>query len=233
MTAQQHPLDWNSPCRGEGASRQEVSTQVHQQEELVEASPPHFLIRTLEYLRHNFPWDRLISRQTGNPWRSYSQDLNPSDYREDKTIHRQERTSSEKKSDGFYKKCLIELWGNFNVRVAAVLCCVCVCVCVCVRVRVHVRVCVCIFSSTVKASPGWNKNECNARDQASDVVLRKLFCVKYLRRQVIDNHSRDLKLATVQECQLNRAEPQEIKENSYNFLKINGKSAKHSYLPLH
>ena len=27
-----------------------------------------------------------------------------------KTIHRQERTSSEKKSDGFHKKCSIELW---------------------------------------------------------------------------------------------------------------------------
>ena len=36
--------------------------------------------RTLEYLRHNFPWDRLISRQTDNPWPSYSQDLNPPDY---------------------------------------------------------------------------------------------------------------------------------------------------------
>ena len=27
-----------------------------------------------------------------------------------KTIHRQERTSSEEKSDGFHKKCSIELW---------------------------------------------------------------------------------------------------------------------------
>ena len=42
--------------------------------------PPHFSNRTLEYLRHNFPWDRLISRQTDNPWPSYSQDLNPPDY---------------------------------------------------------------------------------------------------------------------------------------------------------
>ena len=32
------------------------------------------------------------------------------------------------------------------------------------------------------------------------------------------------KLATVQECQLNRAEPREVKGNSYNFLKINGKT---------
>ena len=30
----QHPLDWNSPCRGEGASHQEVSNRVRQREEL-------------------------------------------------------------------------------------------------------------------------------------------------------------------------------------------------------
>ena len=35
-------------------------------------------------------------------------------------------------------------------------------------------------------------NKCNTRDQASDVVLRKLICVKKLRHQVIDNHNRDL-----------------------------------------
>ena len=28
------PLDWNLPCRGEGASHQEVSTWVRQREEL-------------------------------------------------------------------------------------------------------------------------------------------------------------------------------------------------------
>ena len=79
---------------------------------------PHFSNRTLEYLRHNFPWDRLILRQTDNPWPSYSQDLNPSDYflkgylkyRVCEKIHRQERTSSEKKPNGFYKKCSLELW---------------------------------------------------------------------------------------------------------------------------
>ena len=32
------PLDWNSACRGEGASHQEVSTQVRQREELNWAS---------------------------------------------------------------------------------------------------------------------------------------------------------------------------------------------------
>ena len=78
---------------------------------------PYFSNRTLEYLRHNFPWDRLILHQTDNPRPSYSQDLNPPNYflrrylkEFVKTIHRQERTSSEEKSDGFHKKCSIELW---------------------------------------------------------------------------------------------------------------------------
>ena len=69
-----------------------------------------FLEQILEYLRHNFPWDRLISRQTDNPWPFYSEDLNLPDYflrgkwktEFVKTIHRQERTSSEEKSDGFH-----------------------------------------------------------------------------------------------------------------------------------
>ena len=64
---------------------------------------PHFSNRILEYLRHNFPWDRLISHQTDNLWPSYSQDLNPPDYflrgylknRTCENNHRQERTSSE------------------------------------------------------------------------------------------------------------------------------------------
>ena len=38
------------------------------------------LNRTLEYSRHNFPRDRLNSRQIDNPWPSYSQNLNPPDY---------------------------------------------------------------------------------------------------------------------------------------------------------
>ena len=41
---------------------------------------PHFLNRTLEYLRHNVPWDTLILRQIDNPWPSYLQDLNLLDY---------------------------------------------------------------------------------------------------------------------------------------------------------
>ena len=39
--------------------------------------PPHFLNRTLEYLRHSSPWDRRTLHLTDNPGPSYSQDLNP------------------------------------------------------------------------------------------------------------------------------------------------------------
>ena len=56
----------------------------------------------------------------------------------------------------------------------------------------YVCVCVCVFIS-VQCRGFWlnEDNKCNARDQASDVVLRKLLRVKYLRRHVIDNHRRD------------------------------------------
>ena len=36
--SKQLPLDWNSPCRGEEASHQEISNQVRQREELNGAS---------------------------------------------------------------------------------------------------------------------------------------------------------------------------------------------------
>ena len=42
-------------------------------------------------------------------------------------------------------------------------------VCVCV----YVCVCVCLFPSTAKTSPAEQNNKCNAKDQASDIVLRK------------------------------------------------------------
>ena len=66
---------------------------------------------SLEYLRHNLPWDRLISRQTDKPWPSYSQDLNPP-ARED-IIKREIRWIPQEK--------LVRVVDNFNVRVAAVL----------------------------------------------------------------------------------------------------------------
>ena len=43
-----------------------------------------------------------------------------------KTIHRQESTSSEKKSDGFHKKCSIELWTILTFEL--LLCYVYVCI---------------------------------------------------------------------------------------------------------
>ena len=58
-------------------------------------------------------------------------------------------------------------------------------------------------------------NKCNSRDQASDIVLRKYFCVKNLCHHVIDNDSRDLQARhRAKMCHLNRAEPREVKDNS-------------------
>ena len=52
--------------------------------------------------------------------------------------------------------------------------------------------CVCISFRRKGFSRLKQNNKCNTRDQASDVVLRKLFSVKYFHRHVIDNLSRDL-----------------------------------------
>ena len=52
-----------------------------------------------------------------------------------------------------------------------VIVCVCACVCVCV--------CVCVFLLTEQ------NIKFNARDLISGAMLEKIFCVKYLRRQVI------------------------------------------------
>ena len=58
-------------------------------------------------------------------------------------------------------------------------------------------------------------NKCNARDQASDVVLLKYICVKNLRRHVIGNYSSDLQTSKrSKQCQLNREKLREIKDNS-------------------
>ena len=95
----------------------DINTVVFQQD----GAPPHCSNRTLEFLRQYFPGDRLISRRTDNPWTPYSPDLNPltifcgGTWKTEfmKTIHRQQRfskTTSEEKSDGFWKKCSIELW---------------------------------------------------------------------------------------------------------------------------
>ena len=74
--------------------------------------------------------------------------------------------------------------------------CACMCVGACVRVCVCVCacVCVCVCISFHRKGLSWlkQKNKCNSRNQTSEAVLRKLFCVKYLRHHVIDNHRRAL-----------------------------------------
>ena len=90
---------------------------------------PYFLNRTLEYLRHNFPWDRLISRQTDNPWPSYSQDLNLPDYflrgyLKDRVCENNPQTRENiirRKIRRISQEMLNSVVDNFNVGVAAVL----------------------------------------------------------------------------------------------------------------
>ena len=92
-------------------------------------APSHFLNRTIQYLRHIFPWDRLISRETDNPWPSYSQDLNPPDYflREylkDKVCENNPQTRDniiKKEIRRIPQEMLNRVVDNFNVPVSAVL----------------------------------------------------------------------------------------------------------------
>ena len=80
------------------------------------------------------------------------------------------------------------------------------CVCVCVYIY---------FLSSLRLLLIEQNNKCNTRDQTSDVKLRKYFCVKNLCRHVIDNHSRDLQASNyANKCQLNLAEPREVKDKS-------------------
>ena len=93
----------------------------------------------------------------------------------------------------YYCNCMILILYSAICKIA--VCCVCiyiyiyvyiyVCVCVCVCVRV------CVFISLHGKVLTEQNNKCNTRDQASDAVLRKWFCVRYLRHHVIYNHSRD------------------------------------------
>ena len=83
----------------------------------------------LEYLRHKFPWDRLISRQTDNPRPSYSQDLNPPDYflrgyLKDRVCENNLQTREDiirKKIKSIAQEMLNSIVDNFIVGVAAVL----------------------------------------------------------------------------------------------------------------
>ena len=106
--------------------------------------------------------------------------------------------------------------------------CVCVCVCVCLSPFTE-----CLFPFTVLLTE--QNNKLNARVQVSDGMLQKDIYIKYLCLCVKDIHKKNLQADTyAKECQLNRAEPQEVKGNSYKFSKkTKDKSAMHRYLPLH
>ena len=85
--------------------------------------------RKLEYLRHNFPWDRLILRHVDNPWPSYSQDLNPPDYflrgyLKDRIYEDNPQTREDiirREIRRIPQEMLNRVVDNFNVLVAAVL----------------------------------------------------------------------------------------------------------------
>ena len=109
--------------------------------------------------------------------------------------------------------------------------CVCVCVCVgararaCVCVSVSVCVCVCLCVSLCVCISfdhkcfSWLKqdNKCSARDQASNVALKKLLCVKYLCCLIIDNHSRDLQASN---CARVSSKPSRDTRSKIKLLKI-------------
>ena len=105
--------------------------------------------------------------------------------------------------------------------------------------RARACVCVCVFISFHRRGFSWPKqnNKCNARDQISDFVPRKLLCVKNLLRQVIDNHSRDLQASncarvSVKPGGATRSKRQLLILSKTQLLMLS-KSAKHSYLPPH
>ena len=98
-----------------------------------------------------------------------------------------------------------------------------------VRTFTSTSVCKCIFPSTTKASPDWNKT--NALPEIRPAMLCwGNYCVKYLHRHFIDNHSRDLQASN---CARVTIKPGRATRSKKNFLKTNGKSAKHSYFPPH
>ena len=79
-------------------------------------------------------------------------------------------------------------------------------------VYIYVCVCVFIYFNRKRIFLTEQNNNCNARVQVNDGMLRKYFCMK---------KAGTLKLATVQKSvQLNGAKPREVKTNSYKLSKI-------------
>ena len=76
----------------------------------------------------------------------------------------------------------------------------------------------CVYPSTEKGSPEWNRTMNVLPDiQASDVLLRKLFCVKNLRFHVIVNYSRDLQASN---CARVSSKPGKATRSKTQLLKL-------------
>ena len=76
--------------------------------------------------------------------------------------------------------------------------------------------CVCVFISFHRKGFWLNKTNGNKQRRYTEEIL----LYKYLCRLVIDNHSRNLQTNNCsKECQSNRAESREVKDNSYTFQK--------------
>ena len=71
-----------------------------------------------------------------------------------------------------------------------------------------VRVCV-YFLSPERLLLTEQNVKCNSRVQVSDYMLRKIYCIKYLCRHVMDNHSRIFKLATLKKVSSKTGESHE------------------------
>ena len=93
---------------------------------------------------------------------------------------------------------------------------VCVRACVCACVVVCGCACVCVFISFHRKGFSRLKKTINEVPEVkvSNCMLRRYFFVNYLCRHVIDNHCRNLQASNwAKECQLNREEPGEVKDN--------------------
>ena len=85
-----------------------------------------------------------------------------------------------------------------------------------------VRVCLCYFLPLRLLLT--EQNKCNARVQFTKGMMWKYFCIKYLCPRAKDNHRKNLQAMNfAKKCQLNRAKPQKVKDNSYELSETSGK----------
>ena len=106
----------------------DMNTVIYQQD----GTTPHCSNVSLEYLRRYFPGDRLISRQTDNPWPAHSPDLSPADYFLWGHLKESVYANNPQTIEALKANIRWEIWRilvdmcdrvirNFNVRVATVI----------------------------------------------------------------------------------------------------------------